>query len=264
MKVKKKKTAGKTGGKITPASYRERSYRNIIDPDGMVSTLVTVRETDLHILAPVDVFESASQSVYRFRNQLENYINSHPGFLKAMRPLPMDLLAPPMIREMLQAAITANVGPMAAVAGVIAEYVGRELLVAGSGEVMVENGGDIFLARNKDCIASIFAGQSPLSGRVGIRVPRPMMPVGLCTSSGTVGHSLSLGRADSVTVLAGSTALADAVATRLGNEVTGGEAGRQFDQALAVARQIPGIHGVVIILDQQLGAWGQVDLVALD
>ena len=115
---------------------------------------------------------------------------------------------------------------MAAVAGAIAEYVGRSLLLQGVREVMVENGGDIFLSRKKDCTVAIFAGQSPLSNKVGVLIAGKDMPRAVCTSSGTVGHSLSFGDADSVTVLASSTPLADAVATRLGNEVGRGKAVR--------------------------------------
>jgi ApbE superfamily uncharacterized protein (UPF0280 family) len=150
---------------------------------------------------------------------------------------------------------------MAAVAGVIAEYVGRGLLKrADCDEVVVENGGDIFMQRQKDCLAAIFAGESPLSYRVGIRIPARDMPLGICTSSGTVGHSLSLGQADSVTVIAHSTALADATATRLGNEV--GRAG-DLGPALKLAAEIPGLTGVVIVIGEELGAWGQVELVGL-
>lgn len=153
---------------------------------------------------------------------------------------------------------------MAAVAGAIAESVGRSLLLQGVEEIIVENGGDIFLSRKKDCTVAIFAGQSPLSNRVGVRIAREDMPAAICTSSGTVGHSLSFGDADSVTVLASSTSLADAVATRLGNEVgrgRGGEGGIQM--ALAAARQFDEIDGVVVICGALMGAVGRVELVKL-
>lgn len=249
MKQKKKKT---------PSSYQKRSYRNIVDPSGLVSSYVTVRQTDLHILAPAVVEEQAYHFVYQYRNQLENYIASLPDFLTALLPLPLDPLSPPMVREMLKAAAAAGVGPMAAVAGAIAEFVGRDLLAAGQEEVIVENGGDIFLSRKKECTAAIFAGESPLSNQVGLRIKPGQMPLGICTSSGTVGHSLSFGKADAVTVLARSTLLADAAATRLGNEV---KDKRDINKALGIAEKIPGLMGVVIIKDRELGAWGEVELV---
>lgn len=246
-------------GKKSPESYREREYRKFADPGGLLSFQVKIRETDLHILAPVEVREEAINLVVQARTRLENYLARSPGFVDALHPLKDDPTAVPLVREMLRAGLAAGVGPMAAVAGVIAEYVGRGLLaVAGCSEVVVENGGDIFMARRQECTAAIFAGDSPLSYRVGIRIPAGMMPIGICTSSGTVGHSLSLGKADSVTVLAGSTALADAAATRLGNEVAGSS---DIGPALKIAAGIPGLTGVVIVVGKELGAWGQVELI---
>jgi len=253
---------GKKRKKISPSAYIKRNYRQVIYAEDLVSSLVSVKETDLHILAERNVTDEAYHFVHRYRNQLENYIATHPAFLTALVPLEQDTLAPAIVKNMLKAAAAAEVGPMAAVAGAIAEFVGRDLLDAGVSEVMVENGGDIFLKRNKESTAAIFAGQSPLNQKVGIRIPAPLMPVGLCTSSGTVGHSLSLGKADSVTVLAPSTLLADAAATRLGNEVTAGDQ-RSINGALEVAKTIPSILGVVIICGKHMGVWGEIDLVGL-
>ncbi|MCF6290441.1 MAG: UPF0280 family protein [Desulfobacterales bacterium] len=247
--------------KKSPLAFRERTYRALVETNGLVSSRVMVAETDLHILAPGEVTGPAREGVYRYRAQLENYIVRNPGFLKSLRPLPADPLAPPIVKQMLAAGLTAGVGPMAAVAGAMAQFVGQDLLAAGSSEIMVENGGDIFVLRNKDCTAAIFAGDSPLNQRVGVKIPAGRMPLGICTSSASVGHSLSLGRADSVTVLSRSTPLADAAATRLGNEVIDKDS---INRALEVARTIPGILGVVIIMGSQLGAWGGMDLVRLD
>ena len=245
--------------KKKPESYQERSYRRIAEQANLVSSYVRLRETDLHILANRRVEEKAFSLVVHYRNQLENYLASHSDFVQALHPLPPDSLAPPLIREMLSAGHVAGVGPMAAVAGVIAEYVGRDLLASGLDEVIVENGGDIFLARQRDCTVSIFAGESSLSDKIGIVIRGDDMPLGVCCSSATVGHSLSLGKADAVVVVADSTAIADAVATRLGNEVAGQER-TALDSALNVARNIRGIRGVVIIVNDRLGAWGQVEL----
>jgi ApbE superfamily uncharacterized protein (UPF0280 family) len=248
--------------KISPSAYIKRNYRQVIAADDLVSSFVTVKETDLHILAAVNSVAEGNNFVHRYRNQLENYIASHPDFLTALVPLEQNTLAPPIVRGMLEAAAAANVGPMAAVAGAIAEFVGRDLLNTGLQEIMVENGGDIFIKRNKECLAAIFAGRSPLNQKVGLRIPPRLMPVGLCTSSGTVGHSLSLGNADSVTVLAPSALLADAAATRLGNEVSAGDQ-ENINKVLEVAKTIPGLLGVIIICGKNMGAWGEIDLVGL-
>jgi len=206
--------------KKPPESYRQRSYRQQVGDAKLLSCQVQVRETDLQILAPVEVRETALQLVIQYRNQLENYLPRRPQFLESLTPLPDDPTAPPLVRAMLQAGLITEVGPMAAVAGVIAEFVGRDLLkLPGCDEVVVENGGDIFLSRKQDCTIAIFAGPSPLSNRVGLKLRAEQMPCGVCTSSATVGHSLSLGRADAVTVMAAAAALADAAATRIGNTV---------------------------------------------
>lgn len=247
-----------------PKSYRERDYRRMQSHGDLVSSHVRVSETDLHILADRNVEVQAKELVLRYRMQIESYIARHPEFLTALSPLPFDNLAPPIVRDMISAGEAADVGPMAAVAGVLSEYVGRDLLAGGIQEVIVENGGDIFLKRNKACTVAIFAGQSSLSYKVGVVVAAGAMPTAVCTSSGTVGHSLSFGEADSVTVLASSTALADAVATRLGNEVglaNSGEAG--IRRTLALARQFSGIDAVVVICGELMGAVGAVELVSL-
>ena len=127
--------------------------------------------------------------------------------------------------------------------------------------MIVENGGDIFIARNQECTVSIFAGSSPLSNKVGIRFAGSDMPCGVCCSSGSIGHSLSLGRADAVVVTADSTALADAAATRIGNEVGGSK--KSIEKGLHVAQEIKGISGAAIVLGKQFGAWGDIEIVRL-
>ena len=246
--------------KIDPSSYQERTYRRRIDSEGLVSFETQVRETDLHILADRDFGKEAQHAVLEYRSHLESYGAEHPDFFAALQPLADDPLAPPIVKEMLKAGQASGVGPMAAVAGAVAEFVGKALIAAGAQEVIVENGGDIFLSRTRDCTIGIFAGSSPLSNRIGVTIDHNQMPLGICTSSGTVGHSLSFGQADSVTVLAASTSLADAAATRIGNEV---KQDGDINRGLAVGQTIPAILGVLIVRGEQLGAWGAVELVRL-
>ncbi|MFH1021237.1 MAG: UPF0280 family protein [Pseudomonadota bacterium] len=254
MTVKRKKK------RPDPCSYRKRTYRSRVAPGDLVSFEVRIRETDLHILAGKDLRHEASAAVFQYRSQLEAYIARYPEFMTALTPLPSDPTAPPIVKAMLAAGQAAEVGPMAAVAGAMAEYVGLDLLAAGAGEVVVENGGDIYFCRNQESVVGIFAGTSPLSNRVGLKIQASRMPLGICTSSGTVGHSLSLGEADAVTVLAKDTALADAVATLVGNAV---QPGQSLELALAKAPAVAGILGVVIIRGEELGAWGEVELMGL-
>jgi len=251
--------------KKKPESYTDRSYRKLSNASELISTTIRIEETDLHILADYDVTTLATDLILQYRSQLENYILKKPGFSARLDPIEVDKLAPSMVRSMMDAGVVAGVGPMAAVAGAIAEYVGLGLIKDGCREVMVENGGDVFLSRRNDCSVAIFAGESPLSYKVGIRLKALGMPVGICTSSGTVGHSLSFGNADSVTVIATSTLIADAAATRLGNEVGYGGGGKNgMENALAKASKIEGIRGVVVICGELMGAYGDVELVKVD
>lgn len=252
-------------GRKKPESYIQRTYRQSAEQSDLVSSLVQIKETDLHIQADRDVRQRASELVLQYRLQIEEYILRHPDFYATLTPMPLDNLAPPVVRDMLQAAEVAGVGPMAAVAGSIAAFVGKKLVAEGVAEIIVENGGDIFLQRQKECTIAIFAGQSVLSNKVGVVIPAQQMPCGVCTSSGTVGHSLSLGKADSVTVVAESAALADAVATCLGNEVGVAHGGKDgIGRALEKAKEIVGIRGVVVICGDVLGAVGDVQLVRLE
>jgi len=240
-------------------SWEPRTYRTRVARPGLVAFQVAVRETDLLILAARDLSSRAREVVVQERARLESYIQAHPDFLTSLTPWPEDPFAPAVVREMVEAGRRAGVGPMAAVAGALAERVGRALL-AESPEVIVENGGDLFVALTRPATIALYAGSSPLSQRVGLRLAPEETPVGVCTSSGTVGHSLSLGRADAACVLAATAALADALATALGNRV---QAPGDIDAALAWLAGIPGARGGVVVVGETLGAWGQVELAPL-
>ncbi len=231
----------------------------------MVVSEVHIEETDLHIQAAKDVTKEARHLVVQYRLQLEKYIRDHPLFLSSLRPLPMDSFSPAIVQDMLGAADNAGVGPMAAVAGCLASFVGRGLLDGGVDEIIVENGGDIFIHRKKESTVAVYAGESPMSYKVGICLLPEQMPCGVCTSSGTIGHSLSLGQADSVTVVASSVSLADAAATRLGNEVGDTSGGKEgVRRSLEVAKEIEGIDGVLVICNDVLGAFGDISLIKLE
>jgi ApbE superfamily uncharacterized protein (UPF0280 family) len=236
--------------------YQPRTYRHWVKDKNLAAFNVTVKETDLYIRARSDLKQEARKLVLKYRRMLEEYIEGHPPFLTSLEPLAVDDDAPPLVREMAEAARKAGVGPMAAVAGAIAEAVGRELLYF-SPEVIVENGGDIYLKSLTKRLIGIYAGQSPLTGRVGLEIEGKDTPLGVCTSSGTVGHSLSYGQADAVIVLSQSTALADAAATAIGNRILKPQ---DIPGGIEFARSIKGLKGVVIIQGEQVGAWGEVKL----
>ena len=236
--------------------YQPRTYRHWIEGKDLVSFTVTVKETDLYIRATANLERKAHRLVLKYRYQLESYIKRNPDFQKSLVPLPVPARAPGIVREMSGAAQAAGVGPMAAVAGAVAECVGRELLTF-SPEVIVENGGDIFLKILRKRTVGIYAGDSPLTGKIGLEIEARDTPLGVCTSSGTVGHSLSYGKSDAVVIVAPSTALADAAATAIGNRVS---QPADIDKALEFGRGIAGLKGIVIIIGQSVGAWGDIKL----
>jgi ApbE superfamily uncharacterized protein (UPF0280 family) len=224
---------------------------------GLVGFEVVHGETDLHISARRDLSAEAAAIVAELRAQLEGYVGSHPRFAESFVPVEVEHGSPEIVRAMAEAGRVADVGPFAAVAGAVAERVARALQPLSS-EVIVENGGDLYLIGREPRRVLVLAGDSPLSGKVAIALHAGDAPVAVCTSSGKVGHSVSLGVADAVCIVAADGALADAVATTAGNLVQGPE---DIPQALERAMSIRGVIGAVIIVDDALGALGRIELV---
>ncbi len=240
--------------------YQPRTYRHWVKDRSLIAFTVTVKETDLYIRARRHLEAEALASVLRHRTPLEEYISRHPDFLHTLKPIAVDEAAPSIVKEMALAAEKVGVGPMAAVAGAIAEAVGRDLL-AFTSEVIVENGGDIHLRSGRERRVGVFAGDSPWSGRLAIKVkPTPPEGVGVCTSSATVGPSYSAGVADCALVIAESAALADASASTLGNRAKGPE---RIEEALEAVAGIKGVVACLLIIGERLGARGDLELEGL-
>jgi ApbE superfamily uncharacterized protein (UPF0280 family) len=239
--------------------YRERSYRKRVRSIGLITFEVGVKETDLLVSACKKLEKETRDLVFASRHQIESYIEGHPDFLTALEPYPQDPFAPPLVREMVECTRQLGVGPMASVAGAIAQFVGIGLL-RWSTEVIVENGGDIFLKAERPMTVSLFAGRSPLSEKLGLLISPGQTPLGICTSSGSVGHSLSMGKADAACVLAPSATLADGAATALGNKIQGR---KDLDRIAEWASAMKGVTGVLVILGDAMATWGQIELTAL-
>ena len=239
-----------------PKQYTERTYRNRILKNNLSSYNVTIRETDLFISSNCNLQTLAYRFALNRRSSIENFIKLHPSFLTSLSPVPFDDFAPEIVKDMIAAAIKANVGPMAAVAGAIAEHVGRDLLPY-SQNVIVENGGDIFINSESDLHVGIFSGMSPFSDRLSIFVKADETPIGICTSSGTVGHSFSFGNADAVCVKAKSVSLADAAATAVANKV---KSKKDIAYALEEGMKIESVQGIVIVIADQFGVIGNIEL----
>jgi Uncharacterized conserved protein len=237
--------------------YEKRFYRDSFKGGNLIFFDVCIYETDLCIGASSNLQDIATRYAEFYRHQLEEYIKVNPDFLTSLVPITAGNGAPEIIKHMCDAAEKAKVGPMAAVAGAISELVGLELLKF-SDEVIVENGGDIFMSFNTTRRVGIYAGKSPLSDKLSLMLTPNKSPLGICTSSGTVGHSLSFGKADAALIISKDTFLADAVATATGNIVKTHD---DIEKALNFAAGIEGIEGALVIIGNKLGAWGDIKLV---
>jgi len=239
--------------------YQPRTYRHLIHSPGLISFEVIEQETDLLISAKTNLEHEARVLIRELRHNLADFIYHAPFFASSLVPVDVPENAPTIVKEMATAANLAGVGPMATVAGVFAQRVG-EALSKISPEVIVENGGDIYLQSKQRRVVAIWAGSSPLSGALGLEIPPEETPLGICTSSATVGPSLSFGRTDATVAVAASATLADAAATAIGNAVS---SAKEINRGINVAQGIPGVKGTVIIIGDKFGIWGDLRLCTL-
>ncbi len=243
--------------------YSLRTYRTR-ESGVETSFRAVVKETDLLIRVDTESYrpglkDEVEEVVFRYRQQLDEYIRRDSEFRLSLTPYLVPGDAPAIVLKMAKAGNLAGVGPMAAVAGLFAELAGSHLIKS-CGEVMVENGGDVYVRSNKIRRIAILAGESPFSGRLALELPLREGPLGVCTSSGSVGPSLSLGRADAAVILATDTPLADAVATATANKVQ--EKGH-VRAAAEFACTIGGVLGALVIKGDVLAAQGEIKLLNL-
>lgn len=232
----------------------------------LVSFRIKEKETDIYVAVDKrkkgnleSIIAKTEKLIEECRRDIENYIRNYPIFEVSFRPVAVDSDAPEIIKEMARAALLANVGPFASVAGAIAGAVGRKLSEEIS-DVLIENGGDVFIKTTKLRKVGIYCGSDEVSNRVGLEVHPADTPLGICASSGTQGHSFSFGRADVAVAVSNSSALADACATGMGNLI---KESRDIAKGINFAKSIEGIKGVVIIKDDQFGFWGNIRIISI-
>lgn len=238
---------------IFPSEVTSDVYRSFVGSKDLITSRVLIKQTDLLISGLKDLGQEAEMLARKYRRQIEDYIETHPYFARAMSPVPRDPFAPRIINTMIESSARANVGPMACVAGAIAEYVGLGLLPY-SQEVIVENGGDSFVFSRKKKEFLLLAETCELAG-LRIALQPSDRPIGVCTSSGKSGHSLSLGEADAVMAFGPSASLADAAATAIANIVKDPS---HVKEGIRISQEI-GLFGVVILIGDHMGAWGEIE-----
>ena len=198
-------------------------------------------------------FDAVRDEHIRQYSLLEQYLTRQPIFRSTLFPIELLPDAPCVAQLMAEAARIFGLGPMAAVAGTLAQLAAHAGIVAGSTEAIVENGGDIFLDCDRDVTIGIYAGHNPIAARLAFRVTPADAPLAICSSSSTMGHSFSLGRCDLASVVAGSGALADAAATHVCNSI---RTEADIEPVLTDTGQMPGIRGILAVKGDKLGIYG--------
>jgi hypothetical protein len=239
------------------SKYQKRFYRRWVDTANLCKARVVVNETDVQILTnkPVNIAYCTNRIRF-YRLQIERYIAKDERFLTSLKPIAIERTAPAIVKEMAKQSKKANVGPMAAVAGAVAWFLGRDFLRKGYTEVIIENGGDIFLKVTKPVRVGIYTGDSRFNKALTLIIRPEPGPISVCTSSGTIGHSLSFGCCDAAVIISANAALADAVATATGNLVN---SEKDLHKAISFAKKVKGIRAAVIVIQNKIAAWGAVE-----
>jgi ApbE superfamily uncharacterized protein (UPF0280 family) len=198
--------------------------------------------------------EAAKESIREQRNLLEKFIQADPFFMLTLEPYDIKANdAPDIVQQMIKTSAVFGIGPMSAVAGVIAKLAVEAMIEAGALYAIVDNGGDISILNDQTVLVGIYAGTSPIKD-LALEVPPRTKPLGICTSSGTVGPSISFGCADAALIVSKDPALADAAATALGNAVQ--PDGSLEDCFKAIDK--PGIDGALVIRGEKMAIWGEL------
>jgi ApbE superfamily uncharacterized protein (UPF0280 family) len=210
---------------------------------------------DANFRIACDRMEAITAEIVRQRLVLEEYIRGHPAFLASLVPLDVATDAPPVAARMAEAARAAHVGPMAAVAGAMAQLAAEAGLAAGAEEAVVDNGGDVYLVLRRPATVRLYAGPGAVGDRLAFEVSPEDTPLSVCSSSGVMGRSMSLGLCDLATVVARDAALADAAATFAGNQVLAAD---DIPAALERIAAIPGVAGALLVKGDRVGMIGKL------
>ena len=198
---------------------------------------------------------TAISSIKNHRKLLEKYVQKHPQFLFSLEPMTVDD-GPEIVQLMAEASKKANVGPMAAVAGVLADLAVKEMVSSGCLVAVVENGGEVAAISNQPIDIAFAAGDEPLSREMGFRLND--FPIGVATSSGVFSHAFSFGEAEAVTIFAVNAGVADAVATAVANLIIGDDVQSVIRKGIDEALVIDGVRGVFILYQGIVGKAGQI------
>ena len=223
----------------------------------MIKEKINIQETKINLKTDLEN-HNLPDFIIKRRMEIINFSRRNPEFLSSLEPLIINE-APLIVKLMAKAAIKAEVGPMAAVAGSISQLSLSYLLNKGSQYSIIDNGGDIALKTNEKVTIGLYSGNSSLSGSIGFQIKAKQTPIGICASSGTVGHSISFGRSDSVTVFASQSSLADALATSIANNAQGIANQDAVQNCLNRADDFKEhFRGIMVVVGEHAGTIGKI------
>jgi hypothetical protein len=205
-----------------------------------------------------EAIEIVQKSILHHRNLLEDYLKKYEELKFSLDPLEVGEDAPIIVKLAASAAKNAKVGPMAAVPGALADLAVSAVSKKGAKVCLVENGGEISAFSNQSIKVGIYAGNSSLSSRIGFVLSPKEFPLGISTSSASVGHALTFGEADAAVAFAQTASVADAAATAICNAVRGKDVKKSIKSGLDLAESIPGVKSSLIIRGDYIGATGKL------
>lgn len=225
------------------------------------------KESDISIISDSKrAILKAKESFYFHRRNLERYIAKDKDFLNSFSPIRVKTEFQ-IINIMAEVTEICDVGPMASVAGTLADLMCNSMKFQNADKkfdfspckiALVENGGEISIDSEKPITVALYAGENELNLNIGFLIRKEDCPIGIGTSSATIGHAISLGQADTATIFAKNAALADAAATKIGNLVKGKDVEKSINIGLDAIDDIDGVIGAFISRENKVGKTGKL------
>lgn len=237
--------------------YENRFYRNLSNDKNALE--VSYRESDIYLVSEQKYDKNfVKEKIKYYYDKIEKYIRKDPNFFSSLSPLEYDDNAPDIVKDMLSVSSQLNVGPFAAVAGAVSDYLGKSLLkLQESKELIIENGGDIFIKTNKEKEIGLYLGKDFSPQFIKIILSKQKSSFGICSSSSKIGHSLNFGKADLVTVVGSNPIFCDAAATAYSNAIKNQ---RDIEKLFKKVKKERNIQALLVAYDKKIFLWGNIAL----
>ncbi len=239
------------------ADIDKNIYRSRISCKYKYNWRILYKYSDILVSSDKDISFKLKRLIKEIYIILESHIRENPSFQKSLSPLESKPRYHPVIKKMCEESAIFNVGPMATVAGAVCDYLASDLDNS-CRCLIIENGGDVFIKSDKDIDVGVYLKNKHFADKIYLKVKADDMPCGLCSSSGSFGHSLSMGKSDLVTVLAESTIRADGAATSVANNINSAKDISKTINSYKIKKEI---KGILIVKDDTLGVWGKIELI---